>query len=259
LTLRPLLRPSPDAGIEVAADPQGRLVVRDETGPLHQAYPATAAGIHSIMDNLQRVAQASALRRLHGDPHRPLTHGVTISWGRVRDGREEPLALSGALLFAYPGERIFIRLRNEGDQPMFVSLLDIGISSRIAVLTASDPGGIRLGEGATYTYGWNEDWQELTGVTVDWPETTDRSAPRAETVLALISDGPVDVGVLRQTGVRTVTGQYGGPSELEGLLTQIATGTSRDVGEAPPARVRYAVQPIDFTVSPTPPPCGPVR
>ncbi len=254
MTLRSLLRPGRDARIEVAADPQGRLVVRDEAGPLHPPYPATALGIGSIMDNLQRVAQATALRRLHGDPHRPLTHGVTIEWGRVRNGLQEPLALSGALLFAYADERIYLRLRNEGDQAMFVSLLNIGISSRIAVLTAADPGGIRLAKGATYTHGWNEDRQQLTGVPVTWPENTDTTAARPETVLALISDGPVDVSVLRQSGVRGLTAQPGGASELAGLLAQIAAGTSRDVGDAPPARVRYAVQPIDFTVSPTPPP-----
>ncbi|RSM64715.1 hypothetical protein DMB66_18890 [Actinoplanes sp. ATCC 53533] len=252
--LRPLLRPDPDATIAVVADEQGHLAVHDDDGPLHPPYPATALGIGSVMANLQRIAQATALRRLAGDPQRPLTHDVHVEWGLVRDGREEPLALNGSLLFAYGAERIYIRLRNDGDQAMFVSLVDIGIASRIAPLTAADPGGIRLAPGATYTYGWDEDRERLAGVAVTWPEGVETTVARPETVIVLISDGPVDVGVLRQQGARSGAVRAGDDSQLERLLAQIATGTSREVGDAPPSRVRYDVVPIDFVVSPTPPP-----
>lgn len=258
MTRHPMLRPAePDtqATVEVAVDEQGRLVVRDEAGPLHAPHPATPAGILSITANLQRIAQATALRRLSGDPHRPLSHAVKVEWGRVRDGQEEPLALSGGLLFAYAGERVYFRLSNEGDHPVFVSLIDIGISSRIAILTQSDPGGIRLAPGSSYTYGWEEDHQRLTGVAMTWPPDVDTAIARPETVLALISDGPVDVSVLQQQGLRD-DGRLGAGSGLERLLAQIATGGNREVGDAPAAQVRYAVQPIDFTVSPTPPPAA---
>ncbi|MDY7083614.1 MAG: caspase family protein [Actinomycetota bacterium] len=248
--LRPLLRPEPDAVVAVVADSKGRLTVHDADGPLHRPYPPTSLGIGSIMANLQRIAQATALRRLTG----PLVHHVHIEWGRVRDGREEPLPLGGALLFAYGGERIFVRLRNDGDRAVFVSLIDIGIASRITPLTAADPGGVRLAPGAAYTYGWDEDRARLAGVDLTWPEGADATVARPETVLALISDGPVDVGVLRQQGVRTVTERHDGKSQLENLLSQIATGATRDLGDAPASRVRYAVVPIDFMVSPTEPP-----
>ncbi|MEU1884020.1 caspase family protein [Micromonospora rifamycinica] len=248
--------PADPAPVEVVVDARGRLAVRDEAGPLHPPYPATAAGVDAIVANLQRIAQATALRRLTGDPDRPLPHAVRIEWGRVRDGREEPLALSGGLLFAYPGERIYFRVRNEGDDPVYVSLLDIGVSSRVSVLTHSDPGGVRLAPGRSYTYGWHEDLQRLTGVTMSWPEGIEAATARPETVLALISDGPVDTSVLRQHGVRD--GGSGTPATarfgLSGLLSQIATGGYREVGDAPATQVRYAVASIDFMVSPTPPP-----
>ncbi|TDB99202.1 hypothetical protein E1091_07145 [Micromonospora fluostatini] len=259
IALRPMLRPAaPDthAAVTVTVDEQGRVGVRDEVGPLHAPYPATSAGISSVVANLQRIAQATALRRLAGGPDRSLLHAAKIEWGRVRDGREEPLPLSGGLLFAYPDERIYIRMSNGGDRPVFVSLIDIGISSRVALLTHSDPGGIRLAPGEHHTYGWNEDRQRLTGVEVAWPDGVDTGVPRPETVLALVSDGPVDVSVLHQQGVRDVGHRLGTGSGLARLLAQIATGASRDVGDAPTTRVRYAVRPIDFTVSPTPPPAG---
>ncbi|GIF06849.1 caspase family protein [Actinoplanes siamensis] len=253
LVERPMLRPAgPDdpVAVEVAVDERGGLVIRDENGPLHPPHQANPDGVDAIVANLQRIAQARALRRLAGDRDRPLRHAVRTEWGRVRDEHEEPLPLSGGLVFAYAGERVWVRLHNEGDHAVFVSLIDIGVSSRIAVLTHADPGGLRLAPGATYTYGWDEDRRRLTGVAMNWPAGVDASVPRPETVLALISDGPVDVSALQQRGVRAGSGS----SALERLLAQIVTGGSREFGDAPAAQVRYAVQPIDFTVSPTPPP-----
>jgi caspase domain-containing protein len=255
---RPLLRPAdPDvdlhASTEVAVDAQGELVVQDNGVPLHPPYSPTPLGISSIMANLQRIAQAAALRRLAGDPARPLKHGVEIEWGRVSDGQEELLPSAGALLFAYKEERVFFRLRNTGEHAMFVSLIDIGIASRISILTVADPGGVRLAPGASYTYGWNDDLRQLTGVSMSWPEGVETAVALPETVIALISDGPVDVGALKNQGVRTAARRDDG-TVLGGLLSQIATGAGREVGDAPPRSVRYSVEQIDFTLSPTPPP-----
>ncbi|MEV0005825.1 caspase family protein [Micromonospora sp. NPDC050980] len=253
LAARTMLRPAdPDTrpAVQVVADGQGRLVIRDDYGPLHAPRPATRADIAAIATNLQRIAQASALRRLTADPDRPLRHDLRVEWGRVRDGREEQLELTGSLLFAHADERIWFRLRNEGDRAVYVSLIDIGISSRIAVLTHSDPGGIRLAPGGSYTHGWNEDRRLLTGVPMIWPPGIDPAVPRPETVLVLISDGPVDVSVLQQGGLRDGRVRSG----LENLLAQIAQGGSREIGDAPASQVRYTIQPIDFTVSPTAPP-----
>ncbi|RZT17503.1 caspase domain-containing protein [Kribbella sp. VKM Ac-2569] len=259
MLLRPLLRPAgPDtdgkSSIEVAVDAQGELVVQDNGSPLHPPYPPTPLGISSIMANLQRIAQAAALRRLAGDPAMPLEHGIQIEWGRVHDGQEELLPLAGALLFAHETERVFFRLRNAGERAMFVSLIDIGIASRISILTAADPGGVRLAPGASYTYGWNDDLRRLVGVGMTWPEGVEMTVARPETVIALISDGPVDVGALKNHGVRTASSRREDAPKLERLLSQIGTGATREVGDAPARSVRYSVEPIDFTVSPTPPP-----
>jgi hypothetical protein len=261
MALRPLLRLADpetdiDVGVEVVADPDGRLVVRDSVGPLHPPYSAKPLGINAVMANLQRIAQASALRRLSGDPTRPLAHRVVIEWGRVHaDGRMEPLPPSGALLFAHADEGVYFRLRNEGDRPRYVSLIDIGLSYRIEVLTIDDPSGVQLAPDATYTYGWNENRQR-TGVAITWPETMDTTVSRPETVMVLISDEPVDVTALRQREVRGEVEGRGGESTLGQLLEQIATGESRDVGSAPVSQIRFDVRQIDFLVSPTPPPAA---
>ncbi|WBC03311.1 caspase family protein [Micromonospora sp. WMMA1976] len=260
IVLHPMLRlaaqdveTSGEVTVEVTVDEQGRLAVRDEAGPLHLPYRPSPAGVGAVVANLRRIAQATALRRLSGDPSRPLRQSVRTEWGRVRDGRETPLAPSGELLFAQADERIFFRVTNEGDLDVFVSLVDIGVSYRIALLTHSDPSGVRLEPGASYTYGWNEDRNELTGVAVSWPDGIDMSATRPETVLVLVSDGPVDVSSLQRPGVRG-DGRRATGSGLTHLLAQIATGATREVGPEPAGQVRYAVQPIDFMLSPTPPP-----
>ncbi|MFI5707056.1 caspase domain-containing protein [Kribbella sp. NPDC051620] len=261
MSWRPLLRPAdPDTdgqvAIEVAVDAQGELVVLDNGVPLHRPHQATPVGISSVMANLQRIAQADALRRLAGDRDKPLTSDIEIEWGRVRDGQEERLPRAGALLFADGDERVFFRLRNNGDQARFVSLIDIGVASGIAVLNKSDLSGVRLAPGASYTYGWNDDLRQLEGVEMTWPGGVETTVARPETVLALISDGPVDVGVLQQRGVRDAGRRDRGVagSRLDRLLSQIVTGASREVGDASDRSVRYSVEPIDFTLSPTPPP-----
>jgi len=261
MALRPLLRRAdPETAgngtVEVACNPDGSLVVRDDGGPLHPPYPATAWGVGAVVANLQRIAQAAALRRLAGDPARPLDHHLVVEWGTVRDGHEQLLPPSGALLFSNAAERVFFRMRNEGEQTVFVSLIDIGISHRIRLLTRSDPGGIRLRPGSSYTYGWNEDLRRLVGVQVTWPEGLDTAIARPETVIALISDGPVDVGVLHQQEVRATLGRPSASRGLEQQLSQIATGTTREIGDASVEAVRFDVRPIEFMMIPAAPPSG---
>jgi hypothetical protein len=256
----PLIRPAEageETSIEVVAEAGGALVVRDGAGPLHRPHPATPEGMRQILGNLQRLAQATALRRIGADAAVRLDHRVVVEWGQVGAGGEETFPRTGALVHVDRAERLFFRLRNDGTDPVYVSLVDIGISSRVAVLTAADPGGYRLAAGATYTYGRDEHTGRLVGDEVVWPQGIDATYARPETVLVLVSDEPVDVGVLQQEGVRGAGRQQerlATGSPLERLLAQVATGATRDLEPEPRRHVRYDVQWIDFMVSPTAPP-----
>ncbi|HTJ35744.1 MAG TPA: caspase family protein [Dactylosporangium sp.] len=254
MALRPLLRPAEpgeEAGIAVeAAD--GRLVVHDLVGPLHAPHPATAAGAGEIVANLLRIAQATALRRLEPDPAGPLRHGVRVEWGRAHAGEPEPLPLTDALLYAHGGgERIYVALHNDGDNEVYVSLIDIGVSSRISLITAADPSGRRLPPRSAYVLGWNADAARLDGVAVEWPAGILATLPRTETILLVISDAPVDVSVLQQAGVRGT-----GASPLSRRLAQVMNGGMREVGPEPGGQARYALVPIDFTIAPSAPPAS---
>ncbi|MEV4517393.1 caspase family protein [Dactylosporangium sp. NPDC049525] len=259
ITGRPLVRvadPGEETAVSVQVDAAGRLTVHDLVGPLHEPCGSAPHDIARIVANLQRLAQAAALRRLGSDTA-PFEHQVRVELGRVRGDEREPLPASGALLYAHRDERIYIQLHNDGTTPVYVSLVDIGISSRIGLLTGADPSGIQIEPRTSYTYGWNDDSQRLVGVDVTWPVGVETTFPRPETVLAVISNRPVDVSVLQQAGVRgagPVPDRLVHGSALERLLAQAVTGAFREVGSAPGAKVRYAVVPIDFTVSPTAPP-----
>ena len=274
MALRPLVRRAgwdEDKPVEVDVHDARRLVNRADIRPLHSPYPATALGADRIAAGLQRLAQAAALRRLDADPAASLEHDVVVEWGRIRvrdgestkdsteDSTEELLPSAGALVYAHPGERIFIRLRNRGDEVRYVSLVDIGVSSRIALLCGADQGGVRLVPGAVYTYGWSSDRGKgkLAGVQVRWPEAVDATYARPETVLVLVSDDTVDVSVRQLVGVRDAAHLYRRLTEgagVERLLTQISTGATREASRSLERKVRYAVERSDFMVSPTAPP-----
>jgi len=259
MRLWPLIRravPDETTAVEVAVN--GGLVVRDAIGPVHQPYPASPEGIRQVVSNLQRLAQAAAVQRIEADDSARLNHRVVVEWGRIGvTGEEEPLTHADALIYAGSAERVFFRLRNDGDNAVYASLIDIGVGSRISVLTSADPGGRRIPAQSTYTYGWDEYGKCLTGAVVTWPDGIDQTYARPETVLVVLSDEPLDVSVLQQDGMRGA-GQLHDKlttgSLLERLLIQVATGVTRDVGPPPPSLVRYDVRRIDFIVSPTAPP-----
>ncbi|MGI5243745.1 caspase family protein [Dactylosporangium sp. CA-139066] len=248
MAVRPLLRPAEPgerASIAVAAGVAG-LVVHDGVGPLHAPHPATPAGLDEIVANLLRIAQATAVRRLAADPAAGLDH-VRVEWGRAGNGRPEPLPATGGLLYGQGGDHLYVAVHNDGDGDVYCSLIDIGVSYRIQLLTAADPGGRRIRRRSAFVYGRSEDTGRLDGAAVRWPAGIDASQPRPETILAVISDAPVDVSVLQQAGVRGATPL----SPLARLLTQAVFGGTREVGPMPGRMPRYTVVPVDFSLSPS--------
>lgn len=254
ITRSPLLRvatPDDSTAFEVRINRAGQFVVHDRVGALHSPRFAGPAGIAQVVTDLERLARATALRQLTEDPRCLLSEPITVEWGRVTDAGAEPLAPSGSVL--HEGERVYVRVRNEGQRTVYVSLVDIGLSARIAVLTNFSPSGVRLSPGEEYVLGFDDLDGRLVGVPLIWPDTLLRSGSRLETILAIVTSAPQDVGLLQQEGVRGYERGFG-RSPLEDLLAQVALGTVRDLGQDPGPSVRYAVRTIDFLLAPTPPP-----
>jgi hypothetical protein len=244
--------------VKVRSDDAGELTIWDGVGPLHQPRPADAAGIEHIMRNLKRVAWASSLRRLADDPVHALDVPIEVEFGLVNGGDAVPLPTSGAVL--YVGQRIYLRVRNNGDERIYVSLVDIGVSSQVTILDTASPGGEAVDPGAEYTFGWNDFKGVLQGSKVTWPAGLVRATPRPETVIVLATSQPQNIRGLEQQGVRDAALRAprlveGGPrSSLERLLDQIDHGGTRDLTRKEGPSVRYTVRTVDFDLVPAPPP-----
>jgi len=234
----------------------GELVIWDRVGPLHRPRRPDAEGVESLVRNLTILARAEALRRLADDPTYALDIPVEVEFGLVVGGEKEPLATSGAVL--YLGQRIYLRVRNNGDRRCYVSLLDIGVSGRVGILTDSSPSGEPLDPGGEYTFGFNDLKNVLQGQQLVWPAELERAVPRPETVIVLVTSQPQHIRGLEQHGVRSAAAPRPGgsalASPLERWFDQIASGGTRDIAPVGGRSVRYTVRAVHFELVPTPPP-----
>ena len=250
----PLVRPAgpeDEPVIRVETDATGRSLVYDAIGPLTAPAPMEEAAATRTVANLDRLARAAALRALAAPPNVRLDTPVTLEWGRVVQGEQQPLPRSGAVVFA--GDHLYIRVRNDGERTVHVSMLDVGTAAGVTLLTAADPSGVALEAGEEYTYGRHEQDGHIVGREVSWPEGLPVALARPETVVVLVTSRPQAVGVLQQTGVRGSTKirsliESGSP--LEQALAQIAWGGTREMGVERDAPVRYAVHTINFELQP---------
>ncbi len=261
LEASPLVRPArpdddPVIGT-VTADDQGRLTIHDRVGPLYEPRPTGLPGPAADRDaltDLIRIARAQALRELADDPAFALAGTVTVEWGTVIDGKPVGQARSGGRV--HVGEHVYVRVRNDGPSTVYVSLLDIGVASKITLITAMSPSGVELTPGQEYVMGRDDLDFLLEGVPLTWPLEIAGTDPRPETIIVLATSAPQDVSVLEQEGVRRSLDQGTAEgSPLEQALTQLATGRTRDIRRRKkgPA-VRYAVQSVTFDLSPALPP-----
>ena len=230
----------------VRATPDGGLTAEDRIGPLYAPQKADGAGISLVLRDLKALAQASALRVLTADSQWALGADVDIEWGLAQQGSPHPLPAHGASVDV--GDRLYISVRNKGAQNVYVSLIDIAPSSRIAVLTRFSPSGEAIRPGGAFVYGFDQVNRELTGAPLSWPQGLNPVCARPETVMVLIASDRQDVTALEQTGVTPRDDRPMSP--LERLLYQVATGRPRDVEILSGPAVRYDVHTIDFVLGP---------
>jgi hypothetical protein len=243
VTSSSVLRPSDvDWVYEVRIDDRHRLTILDQIGPLSDPVSAMS-GTGRVFADLERLARATALRRLAEDPVLSM-EPVAVDFGRVVDGELLPLDASPLL---YAGDAIYVTLRNDNEQPVHVSLIDIGVAAEVAVLTRSSPSGIRLNPGDRYVLGSTTLAHEARGMKIAWPAGLAPTGPRPETILVITTEEPHDLGPLEQRGVRApVRG-----SPLDQMLAQAAYGISRATGnDRGDQSGAYAIRSITFDVAP---------
>ena len=238
------------AQVEVTDD---SIALRDPSGnPLAYPQQPDAQGLRETIQNLIATARAQLLRELRsGQDGNRLDTPFTVEWGRVQQGRPQPLSKTGELLF--PGDAVYIQVANKGREPLYVSIFDIGLSGRIGLITTSEPSGVQLLPGADYVVGAERPSGRLAGLPLSWPASVPEEGQHTETLVAIVSDRPQDLRALEQRGMRSL---QAGHSELQRLLDQIGHGGLRDLPSEATGEtdVRYAVDQITFLVDPSPAP-----
>jgi Caspase domain len=247
--LRPV-RPGEPWPIEVRIEPDGGLGIHDRDGTLPGEYSADAAGAALVCHALETLGRALSLRALAGETPWSLHAEVAVEWGTVHQGVRRPLSVSGATV--HVGDSVYLSVRNDSAETVYTSLVDIGVSAQITILTNDAPAGRRLEPGREYMFGYDALDGRLAGVRLSWPQNLAPAAPRPETVLLLVSDAPQDVSVLAQRGVGRSKTAADRSSPLVGLLQR--TAGRRDFERPHPGDriVRYDAHTIDFRLDPVP-------
>lgn len=220
--------------------------------PLIEPKPYNEENVWITASNLDQFARVQTLLNLRsGEGTNALTTPYQVEWGRVVDGKPQPLAHAGDLV--YVGEPVYVRVTNTGKEKLYFTLFDIGLAGKVTLLTASQPSGVGLEPVEDYTFGHKEG-VGLTGVKLFWDDGVPRDAPRRESLLVICSDRPQDLRALEAKGMRDFKGTRGSP--LQELIEQVTWGGTRGLGaeEQPDPDVRYAVSRVDFQVDPNPAP-----
>lgn len=147
--------------------------------------------IGALLDELRLLARGSELLGLAREwdvALRPRTRAHRLDWGLVRGGRARSLPLEGAELQV--GDRIFVSIENTSSWAVWVSIFDIGVGRRVALLNPNEPEGIDLGSGEIEILGARE-YGRLTGLELSWPEDTPPDGPLDEALVVVLSSGPL--------------------------------------------------------------------
>jgi hypothetical protein len=157
----------------------------------------------------------------------------------------------------HTGDRVYIDVENRSMDTVYLSLIDIGLSGRITILTDDAPSGRRLIPGQRYVLGYDTLDGRLPGIPLSWPAGLDPAQARPETVLLLVSDAPQDVSVLGQRGLDRHQGPPDRGSPLTGMLSQAAGGRDFVLPQRDEPVVRYDARTIEFDLAPAPPAATP--
>ncbi|MFC5063104.1 caspase family protein [Actinomycetospora atypica] len=208
-----------------------------------------------VAEDVRTLARAAWVRGLaSGTGREELGDDVEISWLRVGDpGGDEPLT-QGAHLFV--GDRLVVRAANRATRTRYVSVVDVGLAGRVAILTSSEPDGISVTPSRAYEVGRSA--PGASGLPLRWPTGLPDDTPRSETMVTIVANAKIDgLGQLAQTGVVTRSGTL--TTRLGQLLEDLVVGR-RAPAQVSGDPVRYRIVPFDFVLHPRPrPPDSPTE
>ncbi len=194
------------------------------------------AGVRENLEKVARYRQSLALE--NPDPGSALAGKFSLELRRRKaDGTWAPALpepAGGEVPFD-EGEAIAFRITSRHDAPVFVSLLDFGLTGRVQVVFPPKGAKEQLAPGTTFSIGTgpgDPPWR--LGIPNEFPFAADPTGANAvdgvETLKLFVTTGEADFSFLEQEGVRS--GRKGGIPPLERLWRAAANGT-RDMVKLP--------------------------
>lgn len=244
-----------DDVLAVVEERDGMLHIGEQAGlDLSNPLEAVESSIATVITKLGLLARSRSLERLEsGTGISRLSAEYSVDWGRVVAGVPKELPKTGALLFN--GDLLYLRVRNQSQSTLYVSVFDIGLAGEITLLTRNiAPSGWELSpDGAPFTLGYAEDQGWVGLGPLYWPpEVPDDGQPRPESLIVVIADSPQDLKTLEARDTTAAKGLAAGQSDLERIADQISTARTRNLKAVEaPVDVRYAVEQISFMLDPT--------
>ena len=230
----------------------GEIDLRDRSGrfALIEPKPFNEDSVQATVENLNQYARAQVLLNLDsGEGANALQTPYELEFGRVVDGKTQAIDETDNVISV--GDRVYLKITNTGTSKIYFSVFDVGLSAKISLLTRAEPSGVELLPNHDYVLGYREG-SGLKGLKMGWAASVPDDGPRQESFVAIVSDVPQDLRPLEGRGMRAFGEQL---SPLQQMVDQIGLGGTRDVMEDEETPdVRYAVERIDFLLSPTPAP-----
>jgi Caspase domain len=209
--------------------------VVDKTARLIMPPLATegSSAAYVLRDNLERTARYRNLLELRNpNPRSQLLGKVGLLVKRqADDGRWTALELDPetGIPLLHEGERIGLEVINHYTAPIYLTLLDFGLTGRITQLYPSTDGTDHLDPGGKLQLGFREEDWLMLGFPADFPFVRDphEAEPGAglETVKLFATAYPTDFsGLLLREGFRGVVSTLGESTVLWQLLDTSLTG-----------------------------------
>lgn len=230
----------------IAATADG-LSLRDRDGlPIRQPWPldADAGALRRLLAHAEQLARVYDLLDLPaGEGPTSLQPAPTLRWGRVGDVTSVFLPSGGARLAV--GDRIFVRVSSESSTRIYVSILGVGVDRSIRLLSGSEPAGVELRPGESYTLG-QDDLGQSFGIPLAWPPDAPPGLAQPVALVAICTDVSVDLRSLESDATSEETLEHSADELLdpEGLLVY------RGGGSVTVRAARYYRATLTLTVDP---------
>lgn len=196
---------TPDARVELAGE--SWMAVDSNGDSLAPAIPRShPRAVEVVVENLEKLARLRGVLGLRNDGS-PLAGQVDFDVYRLEDGRcVPPLEENGHRVF-HEGDQVVLEIRNRSRQPLFVYLLDIGLTGAVCPVFPSLGSNELLEIGNTVRVGERPGEEMKLFIPKDFgllrgPAQNGRPLEGRETLKLFASATPADFSVLFQGELR---------------------------------------------------------